>query len=174
MTKKSKIRAILIAWLTLTILLLPACGPKKPKGEVVVYVAVPLSGFMANGGQTVLGGARLMAERLNREGGLLGYQVTVVGMDDESDSDVAVDVAKEIQQAVSEGKKVIGVVGHLNSGQTIEAMKVYKDLPIIVITSPHGCTISGSFWRPKSHAQRATARGSCASSISSSMNSPRQ
>lgn len=134
MTKKSKIRAILIAWLTLTILLLPACGPAKPKGEVVVYVAVPLSGFMANGGQTVLGGARLMAERLNREGGLLGYQVTVVGMDDESDSDVAVDVAKEIQQAVSEGKKVIGVVGHLNSGQTIEAMKVYKDLPIIVIT----------------------------------------
>jgi len=129
----SKTRGILTL-LVVVCLLLAACGPKKPKGEVLVYVAVPLSGFMANGGQTVLGGARLMAERLNREGGLLGYTITVVGMDDESDSDVAVTVAEEIQQAVREGKKVVGVVGHLNSGQTIEAMKVYKDLPLIVIT----------------------------------------
>jgi branched-chain amino acid transport system substrate-binding protein len=55
-------------------------------------------------------------------------------MDDESDSDVAVAVAEEIRQAVSEGKKVVGVVGHLNSGQTIEAMQIYKDLPLIVVT----------------------------------------
>lgn len=125
---------ILVLSLVFAALLLPACGPKKLKGEVFVYVAVPLSGFQANGGQTVLGGARLMAERLNREGGLLGYQVTVVGADDESDSDVAVAVAEEVKQALSEGKKVVGVVGHYNSGQTIEAMKVYKDLPLIVIT----------------------------------------
>lgn len=131
---KSITRRFLILLLLLTSLLLPACGSKKPKGEVFVYVAVPLSGFQANGGQTVLGGARLMAERLNREGGLLGYKVTVIGVDDESDSDVAVAVAQEIEQAVSEGKKVIGVVGHYNSGQTIEAMKIYQDLPLIVVT----------------------------------------
>jgi hypothetical protein len=42
-------------------LLLTGCsGDKTPsKGDVVVFVAVPLSGFMANGGQTVLGGVRL-------------------------------------------------------------------------------------------------------------------
>lgn len=132
---RNKTRKILILLLAVAILLLPACGgPEKLKGEVLIYVAVPLSGFQANGGQTVLGGARLMAERLNREGGLLGYKVNVVGLDDESDSDVAVAVADEIKQALSEGKKVIGVVGHLNSGQTIEAMQVYKDLPLIVVT----------------------------------------
>ena len=134
MMMRSITRGILILLLVMAVLLLPACGPGKPKGEVFIYVAVPLSGFQANGGQTVLGGARLMAEHLNREGGLLGYQVTVVGMDDESDSDVAVAVAEEIEQAVREGKKVVGVVGHYNSGQTIEAMKVYKDLSLIVIT----------------------------------------
>lgn len=133
MMTKSTTRGVLIWLLILATLLPPACS-QKPKGEVFVYVAVPLSGFMANGGQTVLGGARLMAERLNREGGLLGYRVTVVSLDDESDSDVAVAVAEEIRQAVSEGKKVIGVVGHLNSGQTIEAMKIYQDLPLIVVT----------------------------------------
>jgi branched-chain amino acid transport system substrate-binding protein len=116
--------------------LLLACGaPKEPtKGEVIVYVAAPLSGFQANGGQTVLGGARLAAEQINRAGGLMGYKVTVVGLDDESDSGVAVDIAKEIQAAVQRGDRVLGVIGHLNSGQTLAAMEIYKDLSLVVIT----------------------------------------
>lgn len=130
----SRTRAILIWLLVLTVLLLSACGPKKPKGEIIVYVAAPLSGFQANGGQTVLGGARLMAAQLNKAGGLLGYTVNVVGIDDESDSDVAVEVAEQIKADLQAGKKVIGVVGHYNSGQTLAAMEVYKDLPLIVIT----------------------------------------
>jgi branched-chain amino acid transport system substrate-binding protein len=117
-------------------LLLSACGaPKEPnKGEVIVYVTVPLSGFMANGGQTVLGGARLAAEEINRAGGLLDYRVSVIGLDDEADSDVAVDVTAEIESAINQGKNVLGVIGHLNSGQTLAAMEVYKDLPLVVIT----------------------------------------
>ncbi len=117
-------------------LLLSACGGSKEptKGEVIVYVAAPLSGFQANGGQTVLGGARLAAEQINRAGGLLGYKVTVVGLDDESDSDLAVQVAEEIKAAVDQGQKVLGVIGHYNSGQTLAAMEIYKDLPLVVIT----------------------------------------
>ena len=60
------------------------------QGRRDVYVAGPLSGFQANTGQTVAGGVRLMAEQLNRSGGLLGYKVKVVALDDEADSDVAV------------------------------------------------------------------------------------
>jgi branched-chain amino acid transport system substrate-binding protein len=117
-------------------LLLTTCGaPKEPtKGEVIVYVATPLSGFMSNGGQTVLGGARLAAERINRSGGLLGYKVTVVGLDDEADSDVAVGIAEQIQADVQQGKEVLGVIGHLNSGQTLAAMEIYKDLSLVVVT----------------------------------------
>lgn len=115
-------------------LLLTACGPAQPKGEVIVYVAAPLSGFQANGGQTVLGGARLMAERLNQAGGLLGYRVRVVGIDDESDSDVAVEVAQQIKEALERGDRIIGLIGHYNSGQTLAAMEVYQGLPLVVIT----------------------------------------
>jgi len=115
-------------------LLLAACGPAQPKGEVTVYVAAPLSGFQANGGQTVLGGAKLMAEQLNKAGGLLGYQVKVVGIDDESDSDVAVEVAAQIKEAIGGKDEIIGLIGHYNSGQTLAAMEVYKDLPIVIIT----------------------------------------
>lgn len=125
----------LLVVLLLALLVLVGCdrGP-APKGEVVVYVAAPLSGFQANGGQTVLGGARLAAARLNRGGGVLGYAVKVVPMDDESDSDVALAVAEEIRAAVAGGQRVLGVIGHYNSGQTLAAMEIYKDLPLIVVT----------------------------------------
>lgn len=111
-----------------------SCGKPQSKGEVIVYAVAPLSGWQADGGQTVVGGVRLMAERLNAAGGLLGYTVQVVAADDEADSDVAMTVAEEIRDAVATGKRVIGVVGHYNSGQTLAAMDVYRDLPLIVVT----------------------------------------
>jgi len=116
---------------------LAGCSPSggsPTKGEVTVYVVGPLSGFQANTGQTVAGGVRLMAEQINRSGGLMGYKVNVVALDDEADSDVAVTVAEQIKTAVEAGDKVLGVIGHPNSGQTAAAMDIYKDLPIIVIT----------------------------------------
>ena len=91
----------LVTYLILASLLLVGCGGSKPKGEVTVYVAAPLSGFQANGGQTVVGGVRLAAEEINRAGGLLGYAIKVIALDDESDSDVAVKVAEQVRQAVT-------------------------------------------------------------------------
>ena len=129
------------------VLLLSACSSGAPtKGEVTVYVAGPLSGFQANTGQTVAGGVRLMAEQLNRSGGLLGYKVKVVSLDDEADSDVATALAEQIKEAVDRGEKIIGVIGHPNSGQTAAAMAIYKDLSIVVITptaSEVGLTMQG-------------------------------
>jgi branched-chain amino acid transport system substrate-binding protein len=130
-------------------LLLAACGggsSEPTRGDAVVFVAVPLSGFQANGGQTVLGGVRLAAEELNRSGGLLGYRVVVRPLDDESDSDVAVAQVAQIQTALDNGEQVLGVIGHLNSGQTLAAMELYKDLPVVVIT-------------PTASEQSLTARG---------------
>jgi branched-chain amino acid transport system substrate-binding protein len=118
-------------------MLLTACnnqvsGPTG--GDVIVYVGVPLSGFQANGGQTVLGGVRLAAEEINRNGGLLGHRVVVRPLDDESDSDVAVANVDEIRGAIDSGDQVIGVIGHLNSGQTDATLDLYNDLGLIVIT----------------------------------------
>jgi branched-chain amino acid transport system substrate-binding protein len=128
-------RCVIVIALLIVTLLLAACSSAAPtKGEVTVFVAGPLSGFQANTGQTVAGGVRLMAEQLNRAGGLLGYKVTVVALDDEADSDVAVSVAEQIKEAVGRGDRVLGVIGHPNSGQTAAAMAIYKDLPIVIIT----------------------------------------
>jgi branched-chain amino acid transport system substrate-binding protein len=128
----SKCVALLIVGLCL--LILPACAAPQPKGEIIVYVAAPLSGWQADGGQTVVGGARLMAQRINDAGGLLGYRLKVVAVDDEADSEVAVAVAEQVQAAIQGGDRVLGVVGHYNSGQSLAAMEIYKDLPIVVVT----------------------------------------
>ena len=111
-----------------------ACGARPTKGDLTVYVAAPLSGWQADGGQTVVGGARLAAEAINERGGLLGYRVNVVALDNEADSEVAVEVANEVAAAVQRGEPVLGVIGHYNSGQAAAALPIYKDLPIIVIT----------------------------------------
>lgn len=132
----------IISKLTLSLLfaalfLLAACGgssSQPTKGEVIVYVAVPLSGFQANGGQTVLGGVRLAAEEANRSGGLLGYRVVVRPLDDESDSDMAVANVDEIRNAINSGERVLGVIGHLNSGQTDATLGDYDSLGLITIT----------------------------------------
>lgn len=132
-------RAFLAGILLITAaMVLSACnrgGASEPTaGDAIVYVAVPLSGFQANGGQTVLGGVRLAAEEINQAGGLLGYRVVVRPLDDESDSEVAVANVDEIRSAMAAGERVIGVIGHLNSGQTLAAMELYKDMSLLVIT----------------------------------------
>jgi branched-chain amino acid transport system substrate-binding protein len=118
------------------ILLLTGCSSEKApnRGDAIVFVAVPLSGFMANGGQTVLGGVRLAAAEINGAGGLLGYRVVVRPLDDEADSDVAVAQVEQVRQALSQGDQVLAVIGHLNSGQTLAAMELYKDMDLVVIT----------------------------------------
>ncbi|MBI3959000.1 MAG: branched-chain amino acid ABC transporter substrate-binding protein [Chloroflexi bacterium] len=127
-----------LGFLLFVLFILAACGSgsssQPSKGDVIVYVAVPLSGFQANGGQTVLGGVRLAAEETNRSGGLLGYRVVVRPLDDESDSDLALANVDEIRSAIDRGERVLGVIGHLNSGQTDATLGEYDSLGLITIT----------------------------------------
>lgn len=129
-------RRVYLTLMLIIALLLASCSrsSEPTEGDAIVFVAVPLSGFQANGGQTILGGVRLAAAEINRNGGLLGYRVVVRPLDDESDSDVAVSQADQVQSALDQGERVLGVIGHLNSGQTLAAMEHYKNMPIIVIT----------------------------------------
>jgi branched-chain amino acid transport system substrate-binding protein len=73
-------------------------------------------------------------------------------------------VAEQIAAAVRGGERVLGVIGHYNSGQTAAAMEIYKDLSIVVITptaSDMALTQQGynNFFRVNAHnaAQARTA-----------------
>lgn len=116
------------------VLSLAGCA-STPSGEAYLYVAVPLTGDMANRGQEIAGGARLRADEVNREGGVAGRRVVVRTLDDGGDGDTAIEAAKKVAEAVRRGETVLGVIGHYNSGATGPALdNVYKDLDIVVIT----------------------------------------
>jgi branched-chain amino acid transport system substrate-binding protein len=110
-----------------------ACGKKQDAalaGKVVVKIgqASPLTGPQAHLGKDNDNGARLAIDEINATNPTLGGKPVVfelVSEDDGADPKTATTVA---QRLVDEG--VVGVIGHLNSGATIPASKVYFDAGI--------------------------------------------
>ncbi|MDZ7919620.1 branched-chain amino acid ABC transporter substrate-binding protein [Rhodoferax sp.] len=124
---------------TLTVLaaatLLVACGKKEEAAPVADAGAVvkighvgPTSGAIAHLGKDNENGARLAIEELNAAGVMIdGKKVTLelIAEDDAADPKQGTAVAQKLVDS-----KVAGVVGHLNSGTTIPASKIYSDAGI--------------------------------------------
>jgi len=107
-------------------------------GEVIIYVAVPLSGERAEAGQSVLGGVRLGAEEINRKGGLLGRRVVVRAMDDRSESEATLAATEGIGKAIERGERIAGVIGHLDGGPAMSALPHYDAMDLVLITPGAG------------------------------------
>ena len=88
----------------------------------------PLSGPSAHMGKDTEDGARMAIEELNAKGVTIGgkkAKFELVAEDDGSDPKQATTVAQKLVDA-----KVNGVIGHMNSGTTIPASKIYSDAGI--------------------------------------------
>ena len=107
-------------------------------GEAVVFVAAPLSGGRAEAGQSALGGARLAAEEINREGGLLGHRIVVKAIDDRSDSGFALTIVDRIGEAVARGERVAGIIGHMDGELTSSTLPQYEEMGLVLITPAAG------------------------------------
>jgi branched-chain amino acid transport system substrate-binding protein len=92
----------------------------------------PLTGAIAHLGKDSENGARLAIEEINASGLTIdGEKVTLQldGQDDAGDPRTATQVA---QKLVDDG--AIGVVGHLNSGTSIPASRIYHEAGIVEIS----------------------------------------
>ncbi len=103
------------------------CG--KSQNTIKIGLAAVQSGSDAQIGATMLNGAQIAIDEWNAKGGVLGKKIESISLDDEGKPDKAVNVA---QTLVDDG--VVGVIGHLNSGCTIPASRVYNDGKVIQIT----------------------------------------
>jgi branched-chain amino acid transport system substrate-binding protein len=121
-------------------LILAGCGKGADKSAAVPADAVevkighvaPLTGPIAHLGKDNENGARLALEEINKAGLTIdGKKVvlTLVPEDDAEDPKTATQVAQKLVDA-----KVVGVVGHLNSGTSIPASKIYSDAGITQIS----------------------------------------
>ncbi|SPA26521.1 putative branched amino acids ABC transporter, periplasmic binding component [Cupriavidus taiwanensis] len=114
-----------------------AAAPAAPAaggGEVVVKIghAAPLTGGIAHLGKDNENGARLAVEEVNKSGLEVGgkkVKLELVGEDDAGDPKTGTAVAQKLVDA-----KVAAVVGHLNSGVSIPASKIYSDAGIVQIS----------------------------------------
>ena len=113
--------------------------PPKPEVTVRLGHVAPLTGPQAHLGKDNENGARMAIDELNAKGLEIGgakVKFDLVAEDDQADPKQGTIVAQKLVDA-----KVNGVIGHLNSGTTIPASKIYFDAGI-----PQ---ISGSATNPK-------------------------
>jgi len=131
------VRSAITATVTLALL---GCGKGGDKTaatpvdgvEVRIGHVAPLTGPIAHLGKDNENGARLAIEEINKSGLTIdGKKVvlTLVPEDDAEDPKTATQVAQKLVDA-----KVVGVVGHLNSGTSIPASKIYSDAGITQVS----------------------------------------
>ncbi len=123
------------------LLALGACGQPNPGNANVIKLGSvsPLTGPQAHLGKDNENGAQLAVDEINAAGLTLAGKschLQLLAEDDQADPKTATTVA---QQLVDDG--VVGVIGHLNSGATIPAAKVYFDAGIPQI-SPSATAIA--------------------------------
>ncbi len=126
---------------------LAACGKKEePKAaaaaaaapaaatEMVVKIGHvgPTSGQIAHLGKDNENGARLAVEEANAKGVMFDgkkIKFELLAEDDAADGKQATQVAQKLMDA-----KVVGVIGHLNSGTTIPASAIYNTAGVVQIS----------------------------------------
>lgn len=105
------------------VVLLLAITPAQAQTVVKIGAAAPFSGQSAHQGKDIENGAQMAIDDLNAKGATIdGKKVkwVLVAEDDASDPKQGTAVAQKLVDA-----RVAGVVGHLNSGTTVPASKIY-------------------------------------------------
>jgi len=119
--------------LTVAMAIAAACGIAAAQEQVVkIGHVAPMSGAQAHYGKDNENGVRMAIEDLNAQNITIGgkkIKFEIQAEDDAADPKQGTAAAQKLCDA-----KVAGVVGHLNSGTTIPASKVYNDCGIPHVT----------------------------------------
>jgi branched-chain amino acid transport system substrate-binding protein len=111
---------------------LALAGCSKKDDTIKIGHAGPLTGSIAHLGKDNENGVRLALDEANAAGVTIGGKklaVELLSEDDQADPKQGAIVAQKLVDA-----KVVGVIGHLNSGTTIPASKIYHEAGIAQIS----------------------------------------
>lgn len=130
-TLRTLARSLLLA--PVAVLLLAACGDES--APLYIGAAGPWSRDV---GAATRRGIELAIEEIDAAGGVHGRKVQAVMRDDGGDGARAAAIAQEFVDG-----DVLGVIGHVNSGPTIAAAKVYDGHVAMIATSATSPVLSG-------------------------------
>jgi branched-chain amino acid transport system substrate-binding protein len=130
------IRSLLLAPLVMLLLGCekPATTGQNISGELVVRIgaSAPLTGPQAHLGKDNENGTRMAIDDANSKSIVIGgrkVHFELISEDDQADPKTATIVAQKLVD-----NKVSGVIGHMNSGTSIPASKIYNDNGIVQIS----------------------------------------
>jgi branched-chain amino acid transport system substrate-binding protein len=109
-----------------------AAAPASEATVVRIGHAAPLTGVIAHLGKDNENGARLAIEEINAQGLTIDgrkIQLQLDSQDDAADPKVGTQVAQRLVD-----DHVVAVIGHLNSGVSMAAEKIYSDASIVEIS----------------------------------------
>ncbi|GGK23756.1 branched-chain amino acid ABC transporter substrate-binding protein [Salinarimonas ramus] len=108
-----------------------ALAPAGAEAQVRIAVVGPQTGPLAAFGAMMETGAALAAEAINARGGIAGEPLEILVRDDIGDPARARTVAGAL---VADEPELLGVIGHLTAGPSLEAAPLYADAGIPMIT----------------------------------------
>ena len=116
-----------------TAMLLAATGTNALADEIVkIGHVAPLTGGIAHLGKDNENGARLAVEEINAKGLTIGGQKVTLQLDAQDDANDPRTATQVAQRLVDDN--VVAVIGHLTSGASIPASKIYSDAGIVQIS----------------------------------------
>ncbi len=122
------------------------CGGINKNGmdRLHIALAAPMSGVNSAVGTSMMRGAQLYLDELNRKGGIRGCKVVLDIHDDQNDPEIAAEKANIIVRE----NRALAVIGHYYSSCSISAGKVYKkeQIPAVTPVSTNTKVTEGNDW----------------------------
>ena len=107
------------------------CASPAFGAEVTVAVIAPKAGDNVKEGQELIAGAKLAADELNAEGGLLKHKIDLLTIDDRCDDRLAISTAEML--SLLNSKKVALVIGPYCTERYDDVAKIYEQGKIFQI-----------------------------------------
>jgi branched-chain amino acid transport system substrate-binding protein len=121
-------RPVVVSVASIVLVAMSSIARAEDAQAVVIGIAGPLTGGSANLGKDSEEGAQLAVEEINKNGLLIdgkNVMLKLLSEDDAADPKTATQVAQKLVDS-----HVAAVIGHINSGCSIPASKIYNDAGI--------------------------------------------
>ncbi len=107
------------------------CAPLAFGAEVTVAVIAPKAGENIEAGNELIAGAKLAADELNADGGLLKHKIDLLTIDDRCDDRLAVSTAEML--SLLNSKKIVLVIGPYCAEKYDDIARIYEEGKIFQI-----------------------------------------
>lgn len=105
-------------------------APANSTGDIVIGVAVPLTGDNSEYGVQIRRGAELLVDKVNADGGINGRKLALSVQDDGGKAEQAQTVATTL----ADNANVVGVIGHYNSSCSLAGKMIYEKSKLVMLS----------------------------------------